>query len=395
MKKTVRDIEVNGKRVFVRCDFNVPVDESGNITDDRRILGAVPTIEYLIDNGAKIILASHMGRPKGKADMKYSLQIVAKRLSEILKKPVTFVSEPEVTGEKTKARAEKLKQGEIMLMENLRFREEETKNDDEFSKKLASLADIYVNDAFGTAHRAHSSTAGIAKYLPAVSGFLMEKELHFFGELLEAPEHPFTAVLGGAKVKDKIPLIENLLDKVDRIIIGGGMAFTFIKAQGYEIGTSLLEEDCIPVTLELMKKAAEKGVEFMLPIDEVCAYEFKNDSETKTCNVDAIPEDMMGLDIGEKTRKVYAEAIKNSATVVWNGPMGVFEMDNFSAGTRAVAEAMNTCAGVTVVGGGDSAAAVRKFGLEAGISHISTGGGASLEFLEGKLLPGVDCLQDK
>lgn len=395
MKKTVRDIDVNGKRVFVRCDFNVPVDESGNITDDRRIRGAVPTIEYLLENGAKIILASHMGRPKGKADMNYSLKIVAERLSEILDKPVIFVSEPEVVGRKTKEQAKNIKQGEIMLIENLRFREEETKNIPEFSRELASLADIYVNDAFGTAHRAHCSTAGIADYLPAVSGFLMEKELRFFGDILEAPKHPFTAVLGGAKVKDKIPLIENLLDKVDRIIIGGGMAFTFIKAQGHEIGTSLLEEECIPVTVELMKKADEKGVEFMLPVDELCAYEFKNDSETKMCDVDAIPDDMMGLDIGEKTRKAYTEAVINSATVVWNGPMGVFEMDNFSGGTRAVAEAMNECKGITVVGGGDSAAAVRKFDLEAGISHISTGGGASLEFMEGKVLPGVDCLQDK
>ena len=373
MKKTVRDIDVKSKRVFVRCDFNVPVDEDGNITDDRRIQGAVPTIKYLSDNGAKIILASHMGRPKGKPDMKYSLQVVADRLSDISDMNIKFVSEPEVVGNAVRTEVEKLADGEIMLIENLRFREEETRNDPKFSRELASLADIFVNDAFGTAHRAHCSTAGIAEFLPAVSGFLMEKEIRFFGDMLEAPEHPFTAILGGSKVSDKIPLIENLLNKADRIIVGGGMAFTFIKAFGYEIGNSLLEEACIPMAMELIKKAESKGVEFLIPVDVICASEFKNDADIKACHIDSIPLDMMGLDIGEDTRKIYKNAVKNSAVAVWNGPMGVFEMDNFAAGTRAIAEAMNECNGITVVGGGDSAAAVRKFNLEAGISHISIG----------------------
>ena len=394
MKKTVKDIDVKGKRVFVRCDFNVPTDDNGVITDDRRIVGAVPTIKYLADNGAKVIIASHMGRPKGKPDMKYSLGVVAKRLSELIGMPVKFVSEPEVTGPETKAAAAALADGEVMLIENVRFREEETKNAPEFSKELADLAEIFVNDAFGTAHRAHCSTAGIADYLPAVSGFLMEKEIRFFGDMLEAPERPFTAVMGGAKVGDKIPLIENLIEKVDTIIVGGGMAYTFLKAQGYEIGTSLLEEDKMPMTLELLKKAEEKGVKFLLPVDVVCAPEFANDSPAEVYPADGMPADKMGLDIGPKTRELYRQAILDSKTVVWNGPMGVFEMDNFAAGTKAIAEALNECAGTTVVGGGDSAAAARKFDLEANISHISTGGGASLEFLEGKVLPGVACLLD-
>lgn len=394
MKKTIRDIDVREKRVFVRCDFNVPTDGEDKITDDRRIRGALPTIEYLAENGAKIILASHMGRPKGKPDPAYSLKIVADRLSELLGREVLFVSEPEVTGPETKAAAAALKPGEIMLIENVRYRAEETKNEEPFTKELAELAEIFVNDAFGTAHRAHCSTAGIASYLPAVSGFLMEKEIRFFGDMLEAPERPFTAVMGGAKVGDKIPLIDNLLEKVDRIIVGGGMAYTFLKAKGYEIGTSLLEEDKIGLTLELMKKAEERGIEFLLPVDVVCADEFKNDSPQGVYPADAMPADKMGLDIGPETRKLYRDAVVNSATVVWNGPMGVFEMENFAGGTRAIAEAMNQCEGTTVVGGGDSAAAVREFGLEDKISHISTGGGASLEFLEGKELPGVACLMD-
>ena len=394
MKKTVRDIDVEGKRVFVRCDFNVPTDGEGRISDDRRIRGALPTIEYLAGHGAAVILASHLGRPKGKPDPKYSLRVVADRLAELLGKEVLFVSEPEVTGPETKAAAAALKPGEIMLIENVRFRKEETENDESFSRELAQLADIFVNDAFGTAHRAHCSTAGIAAFLPAVSGFLMEKELRFFGDALENPQRPFTAVLGGAKVGDKIPLIENLLDKVDRIIVGGGMAYTFLKAKGYEIGTSLLEEDKIEMTRDLMKKAGENGIEFLLPSDVVCADAFSNDSPHDIYAADAMPADRMGLDIGPKTQKLYEEAIVSSGTVVWNGPMGVFEMENFSAGTRAVAAAMNKCGGTTVVGGGDSAAAVRQFGMEDHISHISTGGGASLEFLEGKLLPGVECLMD-
>ena len=394
MKKTVKDIDVRGKKVFVRCDFNVPTDDSGAITDDRRIVGAIPTIQYLLENGAKVIIASHMGRPKGKPDMKYSLKVVADRLAELLGQEVIFVSEPEVTGPQTKAAAEALKEGEVLLIENVRFREEETKNREPFTKELADLADIFVNDAFGTAHRAHCSTAGIAEYLPAVSGFLMEKEIRFFGGILDAPERPFTAVLGGSKVGDKIPLIENLIDKVDTIIVGGGMAYTFLKAMGKEIGKSLLEEDKMDMTIELMKKAEEKGVKFLIPVDSVCAPEFKNDSPSVTCSVDEMPADMMGLDIGTETAALYRQAILDSATVVWNGPMGVFEMDNFANGTKAIAIAMNECQGTTVVGGGDSAAAARKFDLEAGISHISTGGGASLEFLEGKILPGVACLLD-
>jgi len=394
MKKTVRDIDVKGKRVFVRCDFNVPTDDSGAITDDRRITGALPTIKYLSDNGARVILCSHMGRPKGKPDMKYSLGIVAERLSELLESQVKFVSEPEVVGPAVKEAAASLADGEVMLIENVRFREEETKNVPEFSRELAELAEIFVNDAFGTAHRAHCSTAGIADILPSVSGLLMEKEILFFGDMLEAPERPFTAVLGGSKVSDKIPLIENLLDKVDTIIVGGGMAYTFLKAKGMEIGTSLLEEDRIPMTLELMKKAEDKGVKFLIPVDTVAAPEFRNDSPSIICDVENMPADMMGLDIGPKTIELYRQAILDSKTVVWNGPMGVFEMDNFAAGTKAVAVALNECPGTTVVGGGDSAAAARKFDLEAGISHISTGGGASLECLEGKILPGVACLLD-
>lgn len=394
VKKTVKDIDVKGRKVFVRCDFNVPM-EDGAITDDRRIQAALPTIKYLIENNAKVILASHMGRPKGNPDMKYTLKPVAERLSELLEMPVLFVSEDVVTGPETKAAAAALEDGQVMLIENVRFRAEETKNKPEFSAELAELAEIFVNDAFGTAHRAHCSTAGIADSMPAVSGFLMEKEIRFFGDLLEAPAKPFTAVLGGSKVADKIPLIENLLDKVDTILIGGGMAFTFVKALGNEIGTSLLDEDSIQLAGDIMAKAKEAGVDFLIPVDVVCAKEFKNDSPSSICKADAMPADEMGLDIGPETAALYRQKIMDSATVVWNGPMGVFEMDNFAAGTKAIAAAMNDSAAVTVIGGGDSAAAARKFDLEAGISHISTGGGASLEFLEGKILPGVACLEDK
>ena len=393
-KKSVEDIEVKGKRVLVRCDFNVPLDENRNITDETRIDGALPTIKYLINNGAKVILCSHMGKPKGEPKPELSLAPVAKKLSEKLGKDVIFAADDNVVGENAKKAVAEMKDGDVVLLENTRYRKEETKNEDNFSKELASLADVFVNDAFGTAHRAHCSTAGIADYLPAVSGFLMEKEIRFFGDMLEAPERPFTAVMGGAKVGDKIPLIENLIEKVDTIIVGGGMAYTFLKAQGYEIGTSLLEEDKMPMTLELLKKAEEKGVKFLLPVDVVCAPEFANDSPAEVYPADGMPADKMGLDIGPKTRELYRQAILDSKTVVWNGPMGVFEMDNFAAGTKAIAEALNECAGTTVVGGGDSAAAARKFDLEANISHISTGGGASLEFLEGKVLPGVACLLD-
>ncbi|MGI6206018.1 MAG: phosphoglycerate kinase [Anaerovoracaceae bacterium] len=395
MKKTVRDVDVENKRVFLRCDFNVPLDDNGEITDDRRIRAALPTIKYLMEHNARTIVASHLGRPKGVADMKYSLAPVANRLSELLGTEVIFVSEPEVVGPAVRDAAEALEPGSVMLIENVRFRPEETKNDPKFSAELASLAEIFVNDAFGTAHRAHCSTAGVADFLPAVSGFLLEKEIKFFGGLLENPAKPFTAVLGGSKVADKIPLIENLLDKVDTILIGGGMAYTFLKAQGYEIGTSLLDENSIKLSLDLLKKAEENGVKMLLPVDTICAKEFKNDSPSVCVDVDSMPADMMGLDIGPKTQELYRNVIMSSATVVWNGPAGVFEMDNFASGTRAIAQAMNDTKAVTVIGGGDSAAAVRKFGLEDGISHISTGGGASLEFLEGKKLPGVECLEDK
>ncbi len=395
MKKTVQDVDLKNKKVFVRCDFNVPVDGDGAITDDRRIRAAVPTIRYLLEQKAAVILASHMGRPKGTPDMKYSLKPVADRLAEVLEMDVQFVSEPEVTGPQTRAAAEALAPGSVLLIENVRFRGEETKNDPAFSKELAGLADLFVNDAFGTAHRAHCSTVGIADYLPAVSGFLMEKEIRFFGDLLDDPKKPFTAVLGGSKVADKIPLIENLLDKVDTILVGGGMAFTFVRALGNEIGTSLLDSDSLQLSLDIMEKAKAAGVDFLIPVDVVCAKEFRNDSPSSVHSVEDMPADEMGLDIGPATAELYRQKIMESATVVWNGPMGVFEMDNFAAGTRAVAQAMNDSEAVTVIGGGDSAAAARKFELEEGISHISTGGGASLEFLEGKILPGVACLDEK
>ncbi len=394
MKKTIRDIELNGKKVFLRCDFNIPLDDQLNITDDRRIQEALPTIRYLMEQGACTVIASHLGRPKGKPDPQYSLASAAACLSEMLEQEVQFVSKPEVVGSAVKDAAEKLMPGSVMMIENVRFRPEETKNEESFSRELASLGDIFVNDAFGTAHRAHCSTAGVANFLPAVGGFLMEKEIRFFDNLLEAPAHPFTAVLGGSKVSDKIPLIENLLDKVDTILVGGGMAYTFLKAKGYEIGTSLLDEESLELALDIMKKADEAGVTFLIPKDSVCAPEFKKDSPSDTFDVNNMPNDMMGLDIGPETVRQYCQVIMDSATVVWNGPMGVFEMDSFAGGTRAVAQAMNETQALTVIGGGDSAAAVHKFGLEEGISHISTGGGASLEYLEGKELPGVACLED-
>lgn len=394
MKKTIRDIELNGKKVFLRCDFNIPLDAQLNITDDRRIQEALPTIRYLMEQGACTVIASHLGRPKGKPDPQYSLASAAACLSEMLEQEVQFVSKPEVVGSAVKDAAEKLMPGSVMMIENVRFRPEETKNEESFSRELASLGDIFVNDAFGTAHRAHCSTAGVANFLPAVGGFLMEKEIRFFDNLLEAPAHPFTAVLGGSKVSDKIPLIENLLDKVDTILVGGGMAYTFLKAKGYEIGTSLLDEESLELALDIMKKADEAGVTFLIPKDSVCAPEFKKDSPSDTFDVNNMPNDMMGLDIGPETVRQYCQVIMDSATVVWNGPMGVFEMDSFAGGTRAVAQAMNETQALTVIGGGDSAAAVHKFGLEEGISHISTGGGASLEYLEGKELPGVACLED-
>ncbi len=394
MKKTVKDINVQGKSVIVRCDFNVPMKE-GVITDDIRIVSALPTVKYLMEQGAKVILMSHMGRPEGEPNMKYTLKPVADRLTELLGQEVLFVSSPVVVDEAVKAAAAQLEEGRVMLLENVRFRKEETKNGADFAKELASLADIFVNDAFGTAHRAHSSTAGVADYLPAVSGFLIEKEVEFLGNAVENPKRPFVAIMGGAKVGDKIPVIENLLKKVDTLIIGGGMSYTFYKAEGLEIGTSILDKDSLEIAPQLLKKAEEAGVKMLLPVDVVVADEFNNDAKTAIVDKDAIPADMMGLDIGPKTVELYKAAIAEAETIVWNGPMGVFEMENFAGGTRAVAEALAESKAVTVIGGGDSAAAVEQFGLADKMTHISTGGGASLEFLEGKVLPGVAVLEDK
>ncbi len=394
MKKTIRDMDVRGRCVIVRCDFNVPQDERGEITDDSRILASIPTIRYLMDEGARILLMSHLGRPKGEADMKFSLLPVAKRLSSLLGEDVLFHSTPSVVDDRVRDMAAGMKPGQVLLLENVRFRKEETKNEPSFSKELAELADIYVNDAFGSAHRAHCSTTGIAEYLPGVSGFLMEKELKFLGDTLENPKRPFLAIMGGAKVSDKIPVIENLLSKVDSLIIGGGMAYTFLKGQGYEIGKSLLEEDMIEMTASLLKKAKEKGVTLLLPLDVLTAAGFSNDEKGVPYDIDRIPPDRMALDVGEKSMRLFREEITKAATIVWNGPMGVFEMSNFAGGTRAVAEALADSEGITVIGGGDSAAAIRQFGLAEKMTHISTGGGASLEFLEGKVLPGVAVLQD-
>lgn len=394
MKKTVRDIEVKGKRVLVRCDFNVPMQD-GKITDDTRIVSALPTINYLTEHGAKVILMSHMGRPKGEPVKEYSLQPVARKLSELTGKNVIFAASDKVVDDSVETAAANLAEGEIMLLENVRFRKEETKNEASFAKELASLGDIFVNDAFGTAHRAHASTAGIADYLPCVSGFLIEKEVKFLGSAVENPKRPFVAIMGGAKVGDKIPVIENLLKKVDVLIIGGGMSYTFFKAEGLEIGTSILDEDNVQLASQLLKKAEESGVKMLLPVDTICAKEFKNDTEFAAFDKDKIPADYMGMDIGPKTIKLYEEAIAKAATVVWNGPMGVFEMPNFAKGTRAVAEALAESDAVTIIGGGDSAAACEQFGLKDKMTHISTGGGASLEFLEGKTLPGIAVIQDK
>ena len=394
MKKTVRDIEVKGKRVLVRCDFNVPMQD-GKITDDTRIVSALPTINYLTEQGAKVILLSHMGRPKGEPVKEYSLQPVARKLSELTGKNVIFAASDRVVDDSVETAAANLAEGEIMLLENVRFRKEETKNEASFAKELASLGDIFVNDAFGTAHRAHASTAGIADYLPCVSGFLIEKEVKFLGSAVENPKRPFVAIMGGAKVGDKIPVIENLLKKVDVLIIGGGMSYTFFKAEGLEIGTSILDEDNVQLASQLLKKAEESGVKMLLPVDTICAKEFKNDTEFAAFDKDKIPSDYMGMDIGPKTIKLYKEAIAKAATVVWNGPMGVFEMPNFAKGTRAIAEALAESDAVTIIGGGDSAAACEQFGLKDKMTHISTGGGASLEFLEGKTLPGIAVIQDK
>ena len=393
-KKTVQDICVKGKKVLVRCDFNVPLDADKNITDETRINAALPTIKYLLDNGAAVILCSHLGRPKGEFNMKYSLAPVAKRLSEKLGFEVKLASD--VIGESAKALAAECKEGEAVLLENVRFHAEEEKNDPDFAKALADMAEIYVSDAFGTVHRAHASTAGVAAYLPAVAGFLIGKELDFLGSAVEEPKRPFVAILGGAKVKDKIGVITNLIEKVDTLIIGGGMAYTFQKAMGKEIGKSLLDEERIELAKELMAKAEEKGVKLLLPIDNVCGNDFSNDCEMITVDAeDGIPADFEGMDIGPKSVELFSKAVKEAATVVWNGPMGVFEFANFAKGTLAVATAMAESEAITIIGGGDSAAAVTQMGLADKMSHISTGGGASLEFLEGKTLPGVACLQDK
>ena len=394
MKKTVRDVELKGKRVICRCDFNVPMKD-GEITDDTRIRAALPTIQYMLQEGASVILMSHLGRPKGKPNHDFTLAPVAKRLEELLGRPVQFAPSDTVVDDGVREKAAALKPGDVMLLENVRFRGEEEKNDPGFSKELADLADLFVNDAFGTAHRAHSSTAGIADFLPAVSGFLIEKELQFLGEAVDSPKRPFVAILGGSKVSDKIAVIENLLDKADTVIIGGGMAYTFLKANGCPIGTSLCEEDRLELAKELQKKAQEKGVRFLLPVDSKLGDRFAEDCATAFADSETMPEGWMGLDIGPRTIDLYQKAVKDAGTVLWNGPMGVFEFKAFEDGTRAVAQALAESSAVTVVGGGDSAAAIKKFGLEDRISHVSTGGGASLEYLEGKVLPGVAALQDK
>ncbi len=428
-KKTVKDIDVKGKRVLVRCDFNVPLKD-GVITDDKRIVGALPTIKYLLSEGAKVVLCSHMGKPHAvltegfglnkkekakiealpeaerdaaKADMlkkaaeedpkKFTLKPVADRLNEYLDGKVTFATD--IIGPDAKAKAAELKEGEALLLENVRFDARETKNDPAFAKELASYADVFVNDAFGTAHRAHASTAGVTAYIPGVSGFLIEKELTVMGEALENPARPFVAILGGAKVSDKIGVIENLIDKVDTLIIGGGMAYTFFKAIGNSVGTSICEDDKIDLAKELMAKARAKGVDFLIPVDNVIGREYKEDTVFMRIYSDSIPDGWMGLDIGSTTQELYAKTIKGAGTVIWNGPMGVSEWDNFAAGTEAVAHAIAESGAISIIGGGDSAAAVKKLGYADKMTHISTGGGASLEFLEGKVLPGIACLEDK
>ncbi len=394
-KKTIRDVNVEGKRVFVRCDFNVPLDENGKITDENRIQGALPTIKYLLDHGAKVVLASHLGRPKNGPEAKFSLKPVAERLNELLGGKVTMAND--VIGEDAQAKVAALKNGEAVLLENVRFHKEEEKNDPEFAKKLASFADIFVNDAFGTAHRAHASTEGISHFVKtSVAGFLIEKELEVMGGALADPKRPFVAILGGAKVSDKIGVINNLIEKVDKLVIGGAMAYTFIVAKGGKVGMSKLEADKVDLAKELLEKAKAKGVELYLPVDTVIAQEFKADAESKVCETMAIPDGWEGLDIGPKTAELFAGVIKTAKTVIWNGPMGVFEFPKFAVGTKAVAQALaDNPEAITIIGGGDSAAAIEQLGYADKVTHISTGGGASLEFLEGKVLPGIACLNDK
>ncbi len=392
-KKSIKDIDVKGKRVIVRVDFNVPLDENLKITDDKRIVEALPTISYLIEQGARVILVSHLGRPKNGFEAKYSMKPVAKKLEELLDKTVIMAND--VIGEDAKKKAAELKPGEVLMLENVRFHKEEEKNDPAFAKELSSLAEIYVNDAFGTSHRAHASTVGLAKYLPAVCGFLIEKEIGIMGKALSNPGRPFIAILGGAKVSDKIGVIENLIDKVDTLIIGGGMAYTFFKSMGYNIGTSICENDKLELANNLMKKAQNKGIKLILPKDNIIAKEFKNDTEFACVDSDQIKDGWMGMDIGAESIRTFSDEIKNAKTVVWNGPMGVFEFPNFANGTRQVAASVASSDAVSIIGGGDSAAAIEQLGFADKVTHISTGGGASLEFLEGKVLPGIDVLLDR
>lgn len=392
-KKTVRDIDLKGKKVFVRCDFNVPMDENQNITDNTRIVAALPTIKYLLEQNCKIILASHLGRPKGEVKPEFSLAPVGKELSRLLGKDIIMAKD--VIGSDAMEKAKNLKEGEILLLENVRFHREETDNDPEFSKKLASMAEIFVNDAFGTAHRAHASTEGVAHYLPAVSGFLIEKELKFLGEALQNPERPFVSILGGSKVSDKIGVIDSLLEKVDVLLIGGGMAYTFYKALGYKIGNSICEDDKLDLAKELMKKAEEKGVKMLLPIDNKLGKEFSANTETMYADRESIPDGWEGLDIGPKTIELYAEELRKAKTVIWNGTVGVAEFAAFAEGTNKLAQVLAELDATTIIGGGDTAAAIQKAGVADKMTHVSTGGGASLEFIEGKKLPGIECLLDK
>lgn len=392
-KKSIEDVQVSGKKVLVRCDFNVPQDENGNITSDKRIVASLPTIEYLLKNNAAVILCSHLGRPKGEFNMKFSLAPVAKRLAELLNIPVKMAKD--VVGDDARALAAALKPGEVLLLENVRFHKEEEKNDPAYAKEIASMAELYVNDAFGTSHRAHASTAGVADYLPAVCGYLIKKEIGIMGEALESPKRPFVAILGGSKVSDKIGVINNLLEKVNTLIIGGGMAYTFIKAQGGKIGSSLCEEDKLDYALEMINKAKEKGVELLIPMDTVIADKFAADAASDVVDAGAIPDGWMGLDIGPKSIEAFSKAIRGAGTVIWNGPMGVFEFERFAEGTKAVAAAIADSGSISIIGGGDSASAVKKLGFDKKMTHISTGGGASLEFLEGLELPGIACLENK
>ncbi len=391
-KQTIKDIDVKGKTVFCRVDFNVPMKD-GEVTDDTRIKAALPTIKYLSEQGAKVILASHLGRPGGEVVEELRMDAVAKRLSDLSNKAV--IKTDQVYGDEVNQAVSQLEDGDLLLIENVRFEPGETKNDPALAKEFASLADFYVNDAFGAAHRAHASTAGVAEHIPSAAGFLLERELEVLGKALSDPDRPFTAIIGGAKVKDKIGVIDNLLDKVDNLIIGGGLAYTFVKALGHEIGKSLLEEDKIELAKEYMQKAKDKGVNFVIPVDVIVADDFSNDANTQVVNIDAIPADLEALDIGPETREKYAQIVAGSKLVIWNGPMGVFELETFANGTKAVADALGKTEGYTVIGGGDSAAAVEKFNYAEQMDHISTGGGASLEFMEGKELPGVSVLTDK